>query len=83
MEKTLKKFRCLIANNFFINPQAVNYKKSFQKDLRLSESEFIAMIAYTENAFQVQIADNEVPNMRFVQDIVKYIDSSHQHKNYI
>jgi acyl carrier protein len=49
----------------------------------LSESEFIAMIAYTENAFQVQIADNEVPKMRLVGDLLKYIDSSHQQKNYI
>ncbi len=74
MKKILKKFQKLIAKNFFISPQSVDFNKSFQEDLKLSESEFVAMIAYTENAFHLQIADNELPKMRRVRDVVEYIN---------
>ena len=74
MKKILKKFQKLVAKNFFMSPQAVDFSKSFQEDLRLSESEFIALIAYTENAFHIQIADNEIAKMRRVRDVVKYIN---------
>lgn len=74
MSKILKKFQHTFAKNFFVNPETVSYGKSFQQDLMLNESEFVAMIAYTENAFHIQIADNEIPKMRKVRDIVRYID---------
>jgi len=74
MNKILKKFQHTFAKNFFVNPETVSSGKSFQQDLRLNDSEFVAMIAYTENAFHIQIADNEVAKMRRVRDIVKYID---------
>jgi acyl carrier protein len=76
MKKILKKFQRLIAKNFFVSPQSVDFSKSFQEDLRLSESEFVAMIAYTENAFKLQIADNEIPKLRRVRDVVKYINAN-------
>jgi acyl carrier protein len=76
MKKTLKKFQKVIAKNFFLSPRGVDYGKSFKEDLRLSESEFVAMIAYTENAFQIQIADNELGNLKRVRDVVKYINQS-------
>lgn len=74
MNKILKKFQHTFAKNFFVNPETVSFGTSFRQDLRLNESEFVAMIAYTENAFHIQIADNEIPKMRRVRDIVKYID---------
>lgn len=76
MKKILRKFQRLIAQNFFVSPQSVDFSKSFQEDLRLSESEFVAMIAYTENAFHIQIADNEIPKLRRVRDVVKYINAN-------
>jgi acyl carrier protein len=76
MKKILKKFQKLVAKNFFVNPQMVDFSKSFREDLHLSESEFIAMIAYTENAFNLQIADNELSKMRRVRDVVKYINAN-------
>ncbi|GAB4114911.1 MAG: hypothetical protein OHK0057_20280 [Thermoflexibacter sp.] len=76
MKKILKKFQRLIAKNFFVSPQSVDFSKSFQEDLRLSESEFVAMIAYTENAFHIQIADSEIPKLRRVRDVVKYINAN-------
>ncbi|SFF37555.1 acyl carrier protein [Thermoflexibacter ruber] len=76
MKKILRKFQRLIAKNFFVSPQSVDFSKSFQEDLRLSESEFVAMIAYTENAFHIQIADNEIPKLRRVRDVVKYINAN-------
>lgn len=74
MKKILKKFQRILAKNFFLHPNSVDFGKSFQEDLRLSESEFVAMIAYTENAFHIQIADNELPKFRRVRDVVKYIN---------
>lgn len=76
MKKILKKFQRILAKNFFVHPDAVDFNQSFQKDLKLNESEFIAMIAYTENAFKVQIADNELSNIKRVRDVVKYINSN-------
>lgn len=75
MKKILKKFQRLIAKNFFVSPQAVDFSKSFREDLRLSESEFVAMIAYTENAFHIQFADNELNKLKRVSDIVQYINT--------
>jgi acyl carrier protein len=76
MKKTLKKFQKLVAKNFFMNPQTVDFSKSFSEDLRLSENEFIALIAYTENAFHIQFADNELSKFRRVRDVVKYINAN-------
>jgi acyl carrier protein len=76
MKKNLKKFQHIFAVNFFVKPDAVDFSKSFQQDFRLNESEFVAMIAYTENAFHIQIADNEIPKLRRVRDIVKYISQN-------
>ncbi len=74
MKKILKKFQKTFAKNFFVNPDSVDFSKSFQQDFRLNESEFVAMIAHTENAFDIQIADNEIPKFRRVRDIVQYIN---------
>lgn len=76
MKSNLKKFQQIFAQNFFVNPEAVDFSKSFQKDFQLSESEFVAMLAYTENAFKIQIADNEIPRLKRVRDIVQYINQS-------
>ncbi|SFE95967.1 acyl carrier protein [Thermoflexibacter ruber] len=76
MEQILKEFQKVLTQNFFVKPDAVGYTKSFYEDLKLSESEFVAMIAHTENAFHIQIADNEIPKIRRVRDIVKYINQS-------
>jgi acyl carrier protein len=76
MKQNLIKFQQVFAENFFVKPETVDFSKSFQQDFRLSESEFVAMIAYTENAFQIQIADNEIPTIKRVRDIVKYINQT-------
>ncbi len=76
MEQILKEFQRVLSQNFFVKPDAVDYGKSFYEDLKLSESEFVAMIAYTENAFHIQIADHEIPKIRRVRDIIKYINQS-------
>jgi acyl carrier protein len=74
MKKTLKKFQRTFAKNFFVSPDSVDFSKSFQRDFGLNESEFVAMIAHTENAFHIQIADNDIPKLMLVRDIVKYIN---------
>ncbi len=76
MKKNLKKFQQIFATNFFVQPDAVEFSKSFKKDFRLNDSEFVAMIAYTENAFHIQIADNEISKLMRVGDIVKYISQN-------
>lgn len=79
MKKNLKKFQRLFAENFFVKPEQIDFNTSFQKDLRLSENEFVAMLAYTENAFQVQIGDNEIPKLKSVRDIVRCIAIKKNH----
>lgn len=79
MKKNLKKFQKLFVENFFVKPEQINFSTSFQEDLQLSENEFVAMLAYTENAFQVQISDNDIPKLKSVRDMVRCIAIKKNH----
>ncbi|SFF38221.1 acyl carrier protein [Thermoflexibacter ruber] len=74
MKKNLKKLQKIVVKNFFIRPEKIDFSTSFQKDLHFTESEFIALLAYTENAFRIEIADSEIPKLKKVRDVVKYIE---------
>ena len=74
MKKNLKKLQKIVVKNFFVRPEKIDLGTSFQKDLHLTENEFIALLAYTENAFRVEIADSEIPKLKRMCDVVRYIE---------
>jgi acyl carrier protein len=74
MEPTYRKLKRVIAKNFFVKQENIGLKKSLKRDLRISTWEFPAMIAYIENAFQIEFLDNEIKNIDSVAQMVAQID---------
>jgi acyl carrier protein len=74
MQKNLKKLQKIVVKNFFVQPEKIDFGTSFQKDLHFTENEFIALLVYTENTFRIEIADSDIPKLKKVRDMVKYIE---------
>ena len=73
MEITQQKFQHVFASNFFVKPQDVHPRKTFTKDFKMTPAEFVALVAFVENAFDIEIPDAELANIHTVRDMIACI----------
>ena len=70
----LEKLCALIAEQFGVDPDTVTADTSFEGDLGADSVDLVELSMALEEAFGVTIADEDLPNMKTVGDLVKYIE---------
>ena len=70
----LEKLCALIAEQFGVEPDTVTADTSFEGDLGADSVDLVELSMALEEEFGVTIADEELPNMKTVGDLVKYLE---------
>lgn len=70
----LETIQFFLTKTFYVKPHSVKPYTRIREDLRLNQSEFLEMVMTVENAYQVQLADNELGNCQKINDLAKMIE---------
>ena len=60
MESTYSKIENILNEHFFIKPAHGIERQSFIKELGFNSLEFVELVVYIENIFNIQLPDNEL-----------------------
>lgn len=74
MEAIYKEIKKVLTKNFFINPQAISPTRRFRSDLGLNSVEFLEMVFDVENAFGINIPDEQLERVRTVHDMARCVE---------
>ncbi len=66
----------VIAEQLKIDPAQVKPESRLVEDLHADSLDIVELVMELENAFDIQIPDEEMPNLSTVQDVVNYIETN-------
>ena len=69
-----EKVCALIAEQFNVDADSISMDTSFEDDLNADSVDIVDLSMALEEEFGVTIADEELPNMKTVGDLVKYLE---------
>ena len=69
-----EKVCALIAEQFNVDADSITMDTSFEDDLNADSVDLVDLTMALEEEFGVTIADEELPNMKTVGDLVKYLE---------
>lgn len=70
-----EKVRKIMADQLGIGEEEVTLKANFQDDLGIDSLDIFEVIMELEDEFNVQIPNEDLENMKTVEDLVTYINS--------
>lgn len=66
----------VIAEQLKIDPAQVKPESRLVEDLHADSLDIVELVMELENTFDIQIPDEEMPNLSSVQDVVNYIEKN-------
>ncbi len=70
----LEKLREVICNYVEVEPEQIQPESRFMEDLGFTSFDFMSMLGELEDEFDVEIDQQEVVNIRTVQEAVDYLE---------
>ena len=59
----------------YTEEENITEDSSLTEDLKLTSLDVVSMVGEFEDAFDIEIADEDIPEMTTVKDIIKYIEA--------
>ena len=75
MTKTIDKVKSIIANQLSTEVEKLNEKTNIAEELGADSVDLVEILMSLEDEFGISIADEAIPNIKTIDDIVKFIDS--------
>ena len=75
-DSTLDKVRAIISEQLDIAIDEIKSESSFQDDLEADSLDVVEIVMAIEDAFEIEIADEDAESMKTVKDAVVYIDAN-------
>ena len=66
----------VIAEQLKIEPAQIKPDSRLVEDLKADSLDIVELVMELENTFDIQIPDEEMPNLSTVQDVVNYIEKN-------
>lgn len=70
--------RNIIATYKRIDPNTITMESSLVKDLGLSSLDLVSLITIFEDTFEVELAEEAIPQISKVADIVEYLNQAQE-----
>ncbi len=70
----LEKLREVICNYVEVEPEQIQPESRFMEDLGFTSFDFMSMLGELEDEFDVEIDQQEVANIRTVQEALDYLE---------
>lgn len=70
----LDKLREVICNYVEVEPEQIQPESRFMEDLGFTSFDFMSMLGELEDEFDIEIDQQEVANIRTVQEAVDYLE---------
>lgn len=74
MSETLSKVQSIVAEQLGVDIAEVKPEASFQNDLGADSLDLVEVVMALEEAFEVEIPDEDADGIKTVQEAVNYID---------
>lgn len=66
--------RDIVAEKLSLNPEDISLESDLQKDFNADSLDAVEIIMAVEDAFDIEVADDELMNIKTIKDIVDYIE---------
>ena len=73
-----EKIRQIIANQLDLDPAEITMDSSLIEDLRADSLDIVELVMDMEQEFDVEIPDEELPKVKTVGDIVRYLEAANK-----
>lgn len=70
--------RNIIATYKRIDPNTITMESSLVKDLGLSSLDLVSLVTIFEDTFEVELAEEAIPQISKVADIVEYLNQAQE-----
>ena len=70
-----EKVRQIIANQLDLDPETITMDSALIDDLRADSLDVVELVMDMEQEFDVEIPDEELPKVKTVGDIVRYLEN--------
>jgi acyl carrier protein len=74
MHPILNNFYQFLSRNFFIPGAIIKPWKHLRSDLGLNSIEFLELIVFVENTYNIQIPDEELEKIHTVENLTNYLE---------
>jgi acyl carrier protein len=70
-----EKVKAIVAEKLSLNPEEVMMESNLQADFGADSLDAVEIIMGVEEAFEIEISDEEIAKIKFVKDIVNHIEN--------
>ena len=81
MENIYASIENILNEHFLIRPASSMARLSFVKDLGLSSLEFVELVVYIENIFNVQLPDHELNKISTIRQMADCVERNMFYQN--
>lgn len=74
MTKTIDKVKSIIANQLSTDVEKLNEKTNIAEELGADSLDLVEILMSLEDEFGISIPDEAIPEIKTIEDIVKFID---------
>lgn len=71
----LEQLRNIICEYVDVKPEQITEEARFMEDLGFNSYDFMSMVGEVEEAFDIEVEEREVVNIKTVKDAMEYIQS--------
>ena len=71
----LEQLRDIICEYVDVKPEQITEEARFMEDLGFNSYDFMSMVGEVEEAFDIEVEESEVVNIKTVKDAMEYIQS--------
>ena len=71
----LEQLRDIICEYVDVKPEQITEEARFMEDLGFNSYDFMSMVGEVEEAFDIEVEEREVVNIKTVKDAMEYIHS--------
>ena len=71
----LEQLRDIICEYLNVKPEQITEEARFMEDLGFNSYDFMSMVGEVEEAFDIEVEEREVVNIKTVKDAMEYIQS--------
>ncbi len=71
----LEKVKAILAEQFDVEEDNINPETSIINDLGADSLDVVDLLMSIEDEFEVEVPDEEIENIKTVEDLVKYIEN--------
>jgi acyl carrier protein len=75
MHPILNNFYQFLSKNFFIPDTIIKPWKHLRSDLGLNSIEFLELIVFVENTYNIQIPDDDLDKIHTVENLTNYLET--------